>query len=509
MGLVIAMAIAATIVRFLLEAHAGFSLWDEGYLWYGVQSVLLGEVPIRDFGSYDPGRYYWAAILLRIFHAQGIVAVRAATFAFATIGLACAGWLVLNGTRGNMTARMGLCALAIALCVLWMVPWWKAYDAAISLVLVVSLARVLMRASPVRFLQHGVVVGLVAVFGRNHGLYGALASLLAAPLLILSTQQPRWLRCIPAWLVGVVLGYMPILIGFVLDKRFAAAFWDGVYYILFEFKSTNLPLPVPWPWTIPFGQAPWPVTVRSWLIGGCFVGLLIFCVLCSAKLIRGVRHERRILHPVFAACVATAVPYLNVAFSRAEVGHLAQAILPALIGLLVFPLTRPGKVVMRWLGLPLLVTVTLCVMLPLHPGYLMRSQSNWAPIDLRGDTVWMDSSVAATVSDVKTLAKAHAPNGGAVLAAPVWPSVYALLGVRSPVWDIYPLTPRNSAFERQEITRLQQAAPQLVLIDDIAVDGQDQLRYSHTHPLLWQYINKHYRQIPGPAREPQLKVYVP
>jgi|SRR6185312_6009719 len=503
------LAVAASLARFLLEAHLGFNLWDEGYLWYGVQQVLHGEVPIRDFMAYDPGRYYWAAGLLWLFHAHGIVAVRAATALFSTLGVVAAVWLVLRGSTGSGLMRLGPCAVAVVLCLLWMVPWWKGYDAAISIILVASLARVLTRPSPARFLVHGVVIGLAAVFGRNHGLYGALACVLASPLLMLGQHQPVWRRCIPAWLAGIALGYALILLGLVLDHRFAAMFWESIHYILFEYKGTNLPLPVPWPWSIPVGQTPLSALIRPWLIGGCFVLLPAFCLVGAAMLVRRVRREWAIAHPVFAACVATAIPYLNVAFSRADVAHLAQAILPCLLGLLVCPWRGWVRMVVSWVGLPLLVIATGWVVLPLHPGYLMRTHTDWQAVNVRGDTVWMDAATATTVEDVEALAVAHMPAGGTLLAAPVWPGVYALLGVRAPVWEIYPLTPHNDAFQQQEIARLQRSAPSLVLIDDVAVDGRDDLRYAHTHPLIWQYIDTHYHRIRGPDSESQLKVYLP
>ncbi|WP_139351567.1 hypothetical protein [Rhodanobacter sp. C06] len=503
------LAVAASLARFLLEAHLGFNLWDEGYLWYGVQRVLHGEVPIRDFMSYDLGRYYWAAGVLWLFDVHGIVAVRAATELFSTLGVVAAAWLVLRGSNGNGLMRLGLCAVAVVLCLLWMVPWWKGYDAAISIILVASLARVLTSPSPVRFLVHGVVIGVAAVFGKNHGFYGVVACLLATPALMLRVAPPAWRRCIPAWLAGVTVGFSPILLGLVLDHQFAVMFWESIRFLLFEYHGTNLPLPVPWPWTVHGDGALTQALLARWVTGGMFLLLPLFCVIGMAVVAHRLRRHGRIVHPEFVACVATAIPYLNVAFSRADASHLAQAIFPLLIGVLILPARGLGQALLRWLGFPLLALASLLVALPLHPWYQARTQPGWRVVDVRGDALRMSDAAAVPVEAVESLAHRYVPSGGTLLAAPVWPGAYALLGIRSPVWEIYPLFPRSDSFQRQEIGRLQQARPSLVLVYDIGVDGREDLRYAHTHPVIWSYVQTNYRQLESPRELPELRVYIP
>src|SRR6202049_3693494 len=81
---------AVSLIVFSLQWRYGFNLGDEGWLWYISQRTALGDVPLRDFFSYDPGRYYWSAAVFKLLGRTGFFEQLLANYLFAIIGLALA-----------------------------------------------------------------------------------------------------------------------------------------------------------------------------------------------------------------------------------------------------------------------------------------------------------------------------------------------------------------------------------------------------------------------------------
>src|SRR5436309_12962188 len=73
---------------YLLQGRIDFNVADEGFLWEGVVLTAHGKVPLRDFYSYDPGRYLWAAAWAKLL-GEGILALRLSTALFQAGGLFC------------------------------------------------------------------------------------------------------------------------------------------------------------------------------------------------------------------------------------------------------------------------------------------------------------------------------------------------------------------------------------------------------------------------------------
>ncbi|MEZ5739286.1 MAG: hypothetical protein R3E68_07425 [Burkholderiaceae bacterium] len=483
-----------TIASFLWQGHMGFNLWDEGFLWYGAQRTALGEVPIRDFMAYDPGRYYWVAAFIKATGNDGIMLVRAAVAVFQAVGLFLALKLVV-GADGTAGAHRLTYAVLVALTlVLWMYPRHKLFDITLSIVLLSTLAALARDPILRRYVAAGACLGLVAFFGRNHGLYGAIASIGLILWLAASRQSPTPLpAALAAWGGGVLLGYLPMAVMALAVPGFANEFWLQLRF-LFEMKATNLPLPVPWPWRADWAGLPTKWALSATMVGLFFIAVLAFPVVSLVGMaiarLRGNRNS-----PVLMAAAFLSLPYAHYAFSRADAGHLAQGLFPLLVGSLAWLAYQ--RATPRWIGSATLLAASVAAIGPHQPGWQCRVIPACQPTQVRGDDLRMGAGPRGDIELILDMDRRYAPGGESMLATPYWPGAYALLGKRAPNWEIYALFGRSKAFEMREIARIEAAAPAYALVIDWPLDGRDELRFPRTHPLTYRYLLEHYEQLPA------------
>lgn len=495
-----AMSCAIVTGLFLWQGWQDFSLSDEGFLWYGAQRVIAGEVPLRDFQAYDPGRYYWSAAIMTIWGDGGIVALRAATAACQVVGLAIA-LLLISGRSRRLNVPMII--LAAATFSVWMYPRHKLFDITLSVALIAALAFMIRGASPKSCFAAGVVVGFAAVFGRNHGVYGVAASVGGIVWLASRENAFRFRACLPAWATGVAVGYLPVLVMIVFVPGFATAFWEE-FRFLFEIKTTNLPLPVLWPWLVPIATHFSTAMVRDFLVGMFFVALLGFAVLGVAVVFqRKLRHKP--IAPELVSCVLLSFPYAHFAFSRADIGHLCQGIFPLLVG--CFVAMRGLRAWLKWPLAGLLTAASLFVMLPEQPGWSCRVASDCAKIDIAGNNLTVDFESANNLRILQELVGKYAPGDRSFVATPFWPAAYAIFGRKSPTWEIFALFPRSEAFQMEEIERIEKANPGFVLVWDYALDGNEDLRFRNTHPLIDRFFQNHFDRLPDAKSDFVYQIY--
>lgn len=144
----LALATFVVFLSFVWQGNKGFNLWDEGFLWYGAQRVMLGEVPIRDFMAYDPGRYYWSATIMRLWGDNGIMALRASVAIFQAIGLFVGLLLIARTVKKQNFFYLLISAITL---VVWMYPRHKLFDISLSILLIAVLTFLVQNPTSRRF----------------------------------------------------------------------------------------------------------------------------------------------------------------------------------------------------------------------------------------------------------------------------------------------------------------------------------------------------------------------
>lgn len=499
---ILLMSITGILTMFFWEAHQGFSLWDEGYLWYGTQRVMAGEVPMRDFMAYDIGRYYWSAAVMCILGDNGIVALRVATTIFQGIALSI-GLVVL--ARGSAKQSLLFWLLATITLLAWMAPQYRLFDISLPIILVGTLSYLVEKPSGRRYFLTGLIVGLAAVFGKNHGVYGLAGSLSAIAYLSIRRESgPSMIKALLTWLLGVAAGYLPVLVFLVVVPGFSSALWESVRN-LFENKATNFPLPVPWPWMVPFNQLPFFEMLRGVTQGIFFVAICVFGLLGIIWAIRQKLQDKQ-ASPALISSICLALPYAHYAFSRADLSHLAPGIPPFLMGVLALLVSQPTKVKLPLVAL--LCGASLLIMFPRHSGAYCYLTQKCVSTNIAGDELNVDLGTASNLAALNKLAERYANGDRTFIAVPFWPGAYAALGRRSPMWEIFIDFPQSQTFQQAEIERIKAANPGFAIINNRPLDGRDDLRFRNTLPLVYQYIIDNFEPLNGISQNPEVQVYI-
>ena len=490
---ILMLPVALVTLSFVWQGHTDFNLWDEGFLWYGAQRVLAGEVPIRDFLAYDPTRYYWAAVVMGLLGNDGVVSLRVGAALFQALGLVLALNLISRSKKLiSRTDVLFLVACTIVL-MLWMYVYYKVYDVVAALLLVAMLSWFFEKPSTTRYFWLGVCIGFVATIGRNHGVYALVGC--AGAIAYTNIREKNfiaWVRPLPTLLAGGVVGFAPVWIAMLAVDGFATAFLDSITYLL-QMKSTNLPLPVPWPWSAALLTMPIGLAVHGFFAGLCFVALLAFPLVTIPWMVL-CKFRNKPLDSALVAAALLSVPYAHYAFSRADVPHLSFSIFPLLIGCLVLVQELQPK--LKWPLLGGVVAVSALLMLPLQPAGKCSIVYTCVDVNIAGDVILMPEKKSAEVHILQKLVTQYASDGSRFLVTPSWPGAYPLFSQKSPVFDIYTLLKRSDTFQQKEIERLMKTKPSLVVMVEDPLDGGDSHFLKNTNPLIYAYVVNHFLEVP-------------
>jgi len=480
----------------MITAHTGLNLADWGFLWYGEWLTRVGEIPLRDFQSYDPGRYYFLAAVSFVF-GEGVVGTREALALVQWIGITAA--LCLLRRAGGSWTVTSACGFVL---VWWMVPEHKMFEASLSLLAVSVAFYMAAHATPRAYFLAGTYVGVAALFGRNHGLYALLAFICILIFLRFKENRLVSMERIASFTAGIVAGYSPLWIACIIVPGFFHAMVESVRVIFAH--GTNLPLPIPWPWRVHYSGLSVLSALFGLTVGLCFI--LAYFETATAILFllasRWKPDDRRLL---LLACAFVGAFYLHHASVRATIQHFSQATPPLVLLAFVVFLKAPRYVKSSTLALGLMIA-TFSV-LRAQPVVQRALEGNWVQRAIEGDRIWISPSDATVLDSVVRFDKTYNPQAAPILLTPIIPTLYRILRRRSPTWEIYFLIPASPAADAAAVRSLRSSGAPFAIVGDIPIDQRDTLRFRNIYPELYAYIQRTYRKVNDFTLAPPYQAY--
>lgn len=498
-----ALAAAITALVFVLQAHVGLAPQEEGYLWYGVEAVGRGEWPMRDFRSYDPGRYLWCAAWEHVF-GHGILGLRAACAAFAWLGLT-AGLLV---ARRVLPSRAWLVPAGLVIA-LWQFPAWRPFESSLSL-MATWLALLLFESPNARrSFACGIFTGIAAFFGRNHGLYAGAAFVLVHVLaLVAERARPRTgaqrelhvVRRFAALAGGTLLGYAPMLALVALVPGFGRAFVDSIFFFVGR-EGLNIPYPATWPWTVDFGRLAGVELAAAIALSLVFVAYVAGYALATLVALRG-KLGRLVRTPAIVAALCVGLPYAHHVSERSDIHHVAESVHPLLLCVLALAAAAGARRARLASGLALTLLLAISALAigteqPLGRRWLARDTPRaFVAFDANGTELSVDGVVAQRLAAVRARVEQEVPRDAKLLLSTKLLVLYPLLDRRAPVWDVYPSWRADQEYEQRMLDEL--SSVDWAFLQDLPVGGIEEKRFANTYPGVWRRLQQDYERIATP-----------
>ena len=299
------------------------------------------------------------------------------------------------------------------------------------------------------------------MFGFNLSLYfGAALALLLAWLLATSAASVGLLL---RPLFGAAVAATPLLVPLVGSAAFRRrAFIERRITAVLRRGTTNLPLPLPWPcWCTAPPSLRALTPARRKAIGALF---LLLPALPWLWLV-GTATSREVpsgdLGAAALAAAALGAFAWHHAFSRADVSHLAQSVVPVLLLLLLAAARSPHPPLVALL----IAVASVALVAPIQPSAARRERPEaFAVRELAGARITLTDEQRRLLDCVQSLRDGSSGAEGPLLAVPTLAWLYPMLGLSAPVYEIFGVWPATAQEQARMIDELERSRARIVLI---------------------------------------------
>ena len=487
--------LALLVVGTIRSLRRDLNLGDEGYLVYGTLALMRGEVPIRDFRAYDPGRYLWCALFFWLF-GKGFVTARIAMAFLSGITVVLVVYLSGEASGSPLFAGVTGC-----LAVLWMHPNHKQGEMLFSVICVAVIVMLSTSFSTAIGTAGLILAG--ALYGHNILVYMVAAiGLFAVAQIAIGVPILAQLGTLIIWLA---FGSAMILAISALVPGYISAFVSRKIRVVLTRRTANLPLPKPWLWSKESEKIVSMTSTRRWAFKAVFTtlpflhGLGLICWI----FLPDIRSQPE--GPIILASAVTGLAYMHHLFSRADLSHLCQVILPLLLLITsVITFVLPLKVAILALFILCWATIWFLWNLPDFKRS-WRRHAPTKPFVTCFETLLLPPPLADRLNGLKEVITANTQPESSVFVVPINISTIAALGRRTAVYDFFPVYPSNDAAQVQMIQELTLTQPKIAIIGTQKMDGRNELLFEKNYARVNAYVLENYLPV---LKTPHETVYL-
>jgi hypothetical protein len=353
------LVLLAALLLHIAAFGGGVSLYDEGIILVGAESVFSGKLPYRDFWTmYGPGEFYLGSWLFSLFGVS-VLPLRATGLLAKALIVALA-FVAMRRTAGRAPAFIGAAVIAGFLVRQGQetFPVFPATALALGAILLLDTGR---RGQSWQLLAAGVLTALAACFRHDLGAYVAAGA-------VISLVVDGWLRGAGAavaqhvgrYVLGILAVALPVG-GFFLIKIPLSDLYENLIYIPSKIYPGVRALPWPDPEILtaiferPQAVATLAVYVPFFV---CTAALLIEAVRVAKHCKAGVAARTSGECGSFLVLVLALTSLLFTLKGAIRVSNLHMA--PALVlAMALLPATLIGALRQRWHGMVLAIVVLL------------------------------------------------------------------------------------------------------------------------------------------------------
>ncbi|MFC1851717.1 hypothetical protein ACFL27_16120 [candidate division CSSED10-310 bacterium] len=487
---VMLLAAGLSLMCFLIQGNIDINISDEGFLWNGTIQTALGQIPLLDFQSYDPGRYYWGAAWSKIF-GTGIMGLRSSTMMFQIFGL----WFGLLILR-RVIRSWWLLTFCGFLLLLWMFPRHKFFEPSIAMATIFFALKLFENPTLKQLFISGLFIGLTAIMGRNFGLYGFISFFLLIVFIWEKIDKSCLKKRLGLWVVGIGVGYLPMIIMMIVIPGFFECMVQIINDML-RIGYTNMPALIPRPWGPDYSLMNLSQGFTTFMTGTIFIILPFYYLLLFSRIFSYDRQQLK-QHPVLVAFSFAGVTYMHFPYSCPDFPHLTQSIHPFLLGVLAIPYVFRSNKIFIFCFMSIILIISLLLVGVVQPIYLKAKApagDEYVRYTITGSNLWLRKSTVNLIDTVKKIDQ-RLHDDEELLMMPGWAGFYPILEKKAPLWKTYFIFPETEKMQHRMIESLVEKNVNWVIIGDIRFAGLEMLHFPDHHALFWRYLMKHYESVP-------------